>query len=112
METAPRPTEIRRIGNSEVRIAWNDGHVSVYPNHHLRNHCPCALCRERPPHVLPVVSGSGDELQPLQISLVGRYAIHIQWSDGHDSGIYSYATLRAACPCCSGTGVSPPRESA
>ena len=35
----------------------------------------------------------------MQIGLVGRYAVNIQWSDGHDSGIYSYPTLRGACPC-------------
>jgi len=100
MESAARPTEIKRIGRSEIRILWSDGHRSLYPNHWLRNHCPCALCRERPPHLLPVRAGDGEELHALQIGLVGRYAISIQWSDGHDSGIYSYATLRAACPCC------------
>ena len=26
----------------------------------------------------------------VQIGVVGRYAISVQWSDGHDSGIYSY----------------------
>lgn len=98
--TAPRPTEIKRIERSEIRIAWSDGHVSLYPNHHLRNRCPCALCRERPPHLLPVVAQGGEELYAVQIGLVGRYAISIQWSDGHDSGIYSYQTLRAVCPCC------------
>lgn len=98
MESSPRPTEIKRVGTSEIRVRWSDGHRSVYPNHHLRNRCPCALCRERPPHVLPVVGGQ--EIHAVQIGLVGRYAINIQWSDGHDSGIYSYETLRGACPCC------------
>ena len=106
---AARPSEIRRIGTSEVRITWSDGHVSTYPNHDLRNHCPCALCRERPPHVLPVVSGA-NEIHPLQIGLVGRYAISIQWSDGHDSGIYSYQTLRSLCPCCREAEGSRPAE--
>jgi DUF971 family protein len=40
-----------------------------------------------------------DDLYPLQLGVVGRYAVNIQWSDGHDSGIYSYDTLRALCPC-------------
>lgn len=107
MDTAPRPAEIRRIGRGEIRILWSDGHRSLYPNHHLRNHCPCALCRERPPHVLPVIGAAGEELHAVQIGLVGRYAISIQWSDGHDSGIYSYQTLRAACPCCQAAEVDP-----
>ncbi len=94
-----RPTEIKRIGKSAVQIVWSDGHCSIYPNAHLRNSCPCAECRERPPRLLPVVKTGGGDLYPLQIGLVGRYAVNIEWSDGHDSGIYSYPTLRGACPC-------------
>lgn len=26
--------------------------------------------------------------------LVGHYAVRIRWQDGHDAGIYDYATLR------------------
>ena len=93
------PATIRRLGRESVEILWNDGHKSVYQNRYLRNRCPCASCRERPPHSLPVL-GNG-ELYPVQIGVVGRYAISIQWSDRHDSGIYSYQTLRQLCPCAS-----------
>ena len=34
-------------------------------------------------------------VRPLRIALVGAYGIKIEWSDGHDAGIYSYQTLRA-----------------
>ncbi len=91
------PATIRRLGKESVEILWNDGHKSVYQNRYLRDRCPCAACRERPPHSLPVL-GNG-ELYPVQIGVVGRYAISIQWSDRHDSGIYSYQTLRQLCPC-------------
>ena len=94
----PAPSEIRRLGKHGVEIRWSDAHRSEYSNHYLREHCPCASCRERPTHALPVV-GSGAELYPIQIGVVGRYAISIQWSDGHDTGIYSYRTLRELCPC-------------
>jgi len=30
---------------------------------------------------------------------VGNYAIQIQFSDGHATGIYSYEHLREICPC-------------
>jgi DUF971 family protein len=30
---------------------------------------------------------------------VGRYALQFSWSDGHDTGIYSYALLRRLCQC-------------
>jgi DUF971 family protein len=93
------PTEIRRLGTHAVRVVWNDGHVSEFRNDHLRAHCPCAGCRNRPQHSLPVLNAGGEAIYPLQIGVVGRYAISVEWSDGHDTGIYSYQTLRAMCPC-------------
>jgi DUF971 family protein len=96
---APTPTEIRRLGKSGVTVRWSDDHRSEYANHYLRQHCPCAVCRERPLRALPVVGPGGAALYPIQIGVVGRYAISIQWSDGHDTGIYSYRTLRDVCPC-------------
>lgn len=98
-ERLPTPTEIRRLGVLALRIVWADGHESEYRNDYLRSRCPCAECRERPARTLPVVNESRTELYPVQIGVVGRYAVSIQWSDGHDAGIYSYQTLRAMCPC-------------
>jgi DUF971 family protein len=95
----PTPTEIRRLGVHALRIVWADGHESEYRNDFLRQRCPCAECRERPVRTLPVVNDGGDALYPVQIGVVGRYALSIQWSDGHDTGIYSYQTLRGLCPC-------------
>lgn len=96
---APVPVEVRRLGTHSLRIAWADRHLSEYPNRMLRDHCPCAVCRERGVKTLPLAAGQGPEIYPLQIGVVGRYALSIEWSDGHNSGIYSYATLRALCPC-------------
>jgi DUF971 family protein len=83
-----------------VRIRWDDGHQSEYMNRYLRDHCPCAVCRMgRPSRSLPVLGKQGGDLRPAQIAVVGHYALSIRWSDGHDTGIYSYQTLRAWCPC-------------
>jgi DUF971 family protein len=43
-------------------------------------------------------------LKMLAVEGVGNYAIRIDWSDGHNSGIYSYEHLRSICQCkqCSG----------
>ena len=30
---------------------------------------------------------------------VGRYAVQLFWSDGHNTGIYSFDHLRDICPC-------------
>lgn len=96
---SPQPKEVRRLGVQSLRIVWDDEHRSEYDNHDLRNHCPCAECRERPQLRAPLARGQGEPLYAKQVGVVGRYALSIEWSDGHDSGIYSYRTLRDLCPC-------------
>jgi DUF971 family protein len=93
----------------EVRIRWRDGHESLYSFDLLRKECPCALCNaQRGKHALPGGAGlsvlSGPVIRPgeiraTEVKPVGRYAIQFVWSDGHDSGIYSYNFLRGLCPC-------------
>lgn len=112
MQPAPAPREIRRLGVDALRVEWADGHVSEYRNTFLRERCPCAECRARGRRTLPVVNASPVELYPVQIGLVGRYAVSLQWSDGHDTGIYSYETLRRLCPCAQCHGASGERSSA
>jgi DUF971 family protein len=35
----------------------------------------------------------------LNVEQVGHYAIKIDWSDGHNTGIYSFEHLRKICSC-------------
>jgi len=94
------PVDIRRVENREIHILWADGHRTVFTNRFLRQTCPCAGCVSeltgervlRPESVRP-------DVRAEEISLVGRYAIQIRWSDGHSTGIYSFEKLRAECPC-------------
>lgn len=46
---------------------------------------------------IPIL-GQGDPNRPKDIHLVGRYALGIDWADGHGS-IYPFENLRRACPC-------------
>ena len=39
-----------------------------------------------------------DDIQPLDIQLVGRYALQFSWNDGHATGIYPFEVLREICP--------------
>lgn len=96
----PVPVEISRADVQHVRIKWNDGHESIYPAHYLRLACPCAMCvEEMTGRQLLKVDQVPDDVGPLGLELVGRYALHIQWSDGHASGIYTFEMLRNLCPC-------------
>jgi DUF971 family protein len=63
---------------------------------------------------IPIL-GQGDPNRPKDVHLVGRYALGIDWADGHGS-IYPFEHLRGACACgtCDGAPASPeavsPRE--
>ena len=35
----------------------------------------------------------------VDVDLVGNYALNLFWTDGHDTGIYSFRKLRELCPC-------------
>lgn len=95
------PTEIRRASQHDVKIVWPDGHESVYPARELRLACPCAACVEEVTGERRVEAAHiAQDVHPLRIDLVGRYAISIQRSDGHTTGLYAFDRLRAMCPCC------------
>ncbi len=97
----PTPASIAQAGGDRLRITWNDGHESVYAVRTLRLACRCAHCVEEftgRPLLRP--DGVPDDVKPVRVSPVGRYALQFEWSDGHDSGIYTYEYLRQICPCC------------
>lgn len=101
MAELPTPVAIEQAGPDALRIRWKDGHESLYPVRALRLACRCARCIEewtgRP--LLRDADVPAD-VRPTTLAPVGRYGIQIAWSDGHDTGIYTFELLRALCPCC------------
>ena len=92
---ATTPREITQKSATELMIRWGDGVESVYAVRQLRLACGCASCVDEwsgenrlDPDSVP------DDVHPLQIESVGRYAIQIEWSDGHTTGIYPFDRLR------------------
>ena len=95
------PVEIGRANQHDLKIIWQDGHQSIYPARELRLKCPCAQCVDELTGIVRLITSTiPDEVHPLKVELVGRYAITIQWSDGHSTGIYAFERLRKLCPCC------------
>jgi DUF971 family protein len=97
----PRPTNLALTADDRLMIEWSDGQRRSYGFRELREHCPCASCREKrsqpppPPTSLTILSTA--ETQPLKLldmSPVGNYAYSIKFSDGHDTGIYTFVLLR------------------
>jgi len=105
---SPRTTPVRidLKRDERLEIEWQDGLKSSYPVAMLRAMCPCAGCRQirQESHggkkpllgVLP-----GNYAQPVYVvkaERVGNYALRLEWSDNHASGIYSFAYLREISP--------------
>jgi DUF971 family protein len=95
---AIEPREISQESNTQLRITWADDKVCVYGAAALRRGCPCAQCvnewtgqRTLKPEVI------SDELEISDLNIVGRYALNFRWSDGHETGIYSFQYLRDLC---------------
>jgi len=92
------PTNLTRIGDQQLAITWSDGQRRVYTIAELRDRCPCATCREKrsaPAPLLQVLKPA--EARPLTLAgmhPVGHYAYSLEFSDGHDTGIFTFELLR------------------
>jgi len=90
------PLKIAQEGARTLGIAWADGASSRYDVRALRLACGCARCVDEWSGAGRLDPGSvPDDVRPVKIDSVGRYAIQITWSDGHESGIYPFRRLRA-----------------
>ena len=99
--TALYPIELARADAGELMIRWSDGQRRLYRVAELRDQCPCATCREKrsmppaAPTALAILSPA--ETRPLalvEMTPVGSYAYNLRFSDGHDTGIYTFDFLR------------------
>lgn len=88
-----KPRDI--VYDSDLTVEWRDGVVSHYPFRALRDACPCAGCVDEltgekvlDPATIP------EDISIRKSEYVGNYAIRIDWSDGHNSGIYAFRFLR------------------
>ena len=94
-QTLP-PSSITRANRHDVRIVWKDGAEVVYPARRLRMECPCAVCVDELTGVRRLQESMvPDDVHPAGIDPVGRYAIQIHFSDGHNTGIYTWEKLAA-----------------
>lgn len=88
----PEPIEVRNDrDNGRLVITWDNEKKLQYPWDRLRNACPCAGCRGHSPGEVPAPNVVGVGL--LLISEVGSYALRFDFSDGHNTGIYTWSYL-------------------
>jgi len=106
----PAKVRVHKTEGTGVEIDWKDGHKSAWTFTWLRNACPCATCHEervhngrkpgeakpKPQTLLPMYEAP---MRPTEATPVGKYALKFKWTDGHESGIYSWEYLRRVCQC-------------
>jgi DUF971 family protein len=104
----PTSLKVHISTGAGVDITWADAHTSHYDFPYLRDSCPCAMCndeREQKANaggaakvsaVLPMYK---PRVTAQAATPVGNYAIQIQFSDSHATGIFSFGHLREICPC-------------
>lgn len=89
----PRPTEISLHQQSRVLdIAFDDGKRFSMPCEYLRVFSPSAEVRGHGPGQEVLQAGKRD-VNIAAIEPVGVYAVKLAFTDGHDTGIYSWDYL-------------------
>ena len=89
----PYPTEIKLHQKSRLlEISFSDGKVFRLPCEFLRVFSPSAEVRGHSPGQEVLQTGK-KEVNINRIEPVGNYAIQLNFSDGHNTGLYSWDLL-------------------
>jgi DUF971 family protein len=89
----PAPTEIKLHQKSQVlEISFADGKTFKLPAEFLRVHSPSAEVRGHGPGQ-EVLQAGKKNVGIVAVDPVGQYAVQLRFSDGHDTGIYSWDLL-------------------
>ncbi|WP_395740249.1 gamma-butyrobetaine hydroxylase-like domain-containing protein [Prosthecobacter sp.] len=92
------PTRLELIGN-EVALVWNDGTEQYIPMEKLRAASPSAENTGERDLLGKKIGGTDQKHFPgvtvKDWRMVGGYAIQFDFSDGHNTGLYTFDYLRA-----------------
>jgi len=92
-KSTPVPTEIKLHQKSRVLdVAFADGSQFSLPCEFLRVHSPSAEVRGHGPGQEVLQAGKRD-VEINRIEPVGTYAVQLYFSDGHDTGIFTWDLL-------------------
>lgn len=90
---APVPTElVLHQATNRLEVAFSDGQRFALPSEFLRVHSPSAEVRGHGPGEGTLQVGKR-AVSITDIDPVGSYAVKLVFSDGHDTGIFSWALL-------------------
>jgi DUF971 family protein len=91
--TTPRPTEIKLHQTSRIlEVTFDDGKQYRLPCEYLRVYSPSAEVRGHGPGQ-EVLQVGKREVGISAVEPVGVYAVKLTFTDGHDTGIFSWDYL-------------------
>ena len=89
----PLPTEIKLHKQSKILdVTFSDGKTFHFTCEFLRVHSPSAAVQGHSPEQGVLQTGK-KEINIEHIKPVGNYAIQLDFSDGHNTGLYSWDLL-------------------
>lgn len=92
---AVRVKSIQQLDGRTLGIIWTDDQASKFDVVELRRKCPCATCIDEWTHEQILKPEQvAETTRPVKVESVGQYALSIHFSDGHKTGIYTFAMLR------------------
>jgi DUF971 family protein len=92
--TQPQPTEIvLHQGSRVLEVTFSDGRAFRLPCEFLRVYSPSAEVRGHGPGQEVLQTGK-ENVNINAIEPVGAYGVRLVFTDGHDTGLYSWEYLR------------------
>ena len=89
----PHPTTIRLLTRSRaLHVDYDDGQGFDLPFEYLRVYSPSAEVKGHGPGQSVLQTGKED-VNIVEVTPVGNYAVKLHFDDGHDTGIYSWDYL-------------------
>jgi DUF971 family protein len=80
--------------NEKILMEFDTGEQFQIAPLDLRFECPCATCVDEITGKRTLKRESlNPKVKPVKIEPVGRYGIHVEWSDGHRTGMYHFDRL-------------------
>lgn len=78
-----------------ITLTWSDGSKTSVANAELRKACNCALCVDEMTQA-PLLDPKSvaDDIFAEKVSVIGNYAVMVDWSDGHNTGFFPYSVFR------------------
>lgn len=89
------PTDIKlKQAEGVLEITWREGPPRPHRVRQLRCECACAGCVDEMTGARTLdVDAVPDDIGITDMALVGNYAVKFTFTDGHDTGIYSWDRL-------------------